>query len=183
MAHRRALRKKDKSPAARFARLRRNPHKDGRIYRVPITLTGTITPNTSQTSFQFTYSDFHAATDYVSFASLYRNHRFAGMEIEILDLLGATSPTTLIGGTLHSGGALPTITSSLVQDLPDCANAPLYAPKRWHWIAYHPSEKLFRTTANVEDFGGWVAVIGANPSPLAKWRYRCTAVIEFSDRV
>jgi len=177
-----ARRMKDKSNAARFHRLQRNPSQDFKVHRTTITVTGQLNSAAAATNASVTMPDVKAAVDYVAFTGLYRTYRIVGMEFQIFDLQPGT-PVASVVGTIHSGGSLPALGVGLVQDCLDSTNIVPYRQHHFYWIASQPFEKLFFDTSVANDFGGLVFHSAGGTAVTAKWRYMVRAIVEFRDRL
>ncbi len=179
-----ARRVKDKSDRARFARYWRNPNLDSTIHRVPITLTGTFNSTVAPSTGSFSLADVRSASDYTAFAALYKTHRIIGLEIEFVDMQPG-SPVGAVIGTMHTGGQLPTLSASVVQDTLNSTTVIPYRSHYLHWIANSPFEKLFFDVGvgSLDDFGAFVLYSAGGTAVSNKWRYLARAVVEFKDRL
>ncbi len=177
-----ARRVKDKSAAARFARLQRNPNQDPNIHRFTVNFAGQLNAAVAATTASNTMADVKTASDFVSVSGLYRTYRIVGMEYQFFDLQPGTAVPAVIG-TLHCGGTLPSVGVSLVQDCLDATNVVPYRQHKLHWIATQPFEKLFFDTTSGNDFGGLVFYSVGGAAVTGKWRYLAKAIVEFKDRL
>ncbi len=179
---RRAPRRKDKSNGAYVARVLRNPSSQMNVSRTTIVGSGSYNSSVGSTGATLTYSYLTSLTDFASFATLFREYRVVGMEIQFLDIQ-PTTPIPALAGTLHSGGVLPSNALALVQDLPDSANIKPYQQHVYHWRPTNPAEKLFIDTSSTLDYGGFFFWSLGGSSVTSKWRYLIRFVVEFKDRV
>ncbi len=180
---RRAHRVKNKSPAARFQRVLRQPARTPGAVRTTVQSTGTFNVSTTAGTTAITYGNLQGLSDYTAFAAIYRTFRVVGMHFQLSDLQ-ANSPCHAIAGTFHSGGSIPTITSGLVQDLPDVMNLRPYETNDWYWFPQSFNEKEFVSTGVVDNWGGllaYFAAAGVNISP--KYGYKVVFVVEWKDRL
>ncbi len=179
---RRAPRRKDKSNGAYVARAMRNPSMQSNVVRTTIVGSGNFNSAVGSTGATLTYSYLTGLTDFISFASLFREFRVVGIEIQFLDLQ-PSSPIPALAGTLHSGGVLPTNGLSLVQDLPDSVNIRPYQQHSFHWRPTNIAERLYLDTSSTVDYGGFHFWSLGGTAVTAKWRYLVRYVVEFKDRV
>jgi len=179
-----ARRVKDKSDKARFQRLIRNPNMDPNIHRATITVSGSYNSTVAATTASFTMADVRGATDFSSFAALYKTHRVVGFEVQFFDLQPG-APVPAIIGTIHTGNSIPAISASLVQDLPNSTNIVPYKQHYLYWIGKTAYERLFWdvSAGSSNDFGGLLFYSVGGSAVTNKWRFLVRAVVEFKDRI